>query len=280
MSRSILALLGWLALTATTFVPCAFSQNLLTNNAGFETNTDYYTPGWGFPQGSPQVLPGWVITLDPAGDGYAGASANPPPQEMEGNHFGYIYSGTGTSGLLETAPDSRAPVEAGKTYTLWFLSRGDAEWGEALATVSLTWHPNQNSGATVGDPTNLDLTLPVRISTEDPMQTFGITAVAPPGAAFAGVRVTRPPHNYVPLLVDGFVITAEPAEISLSIKKQGPDAVLSWPRSRKHRLEVNDLILTNGWITMDKPPKGLGATNYLDFSLTNSARFFRLAAPK
>lgn len=280
MNRSKLPLPGSFTLAALALVTSAPAQNLLTNNAGFEANTAYYTPGWGYAQGSPDALPGWVITLDPTGDGYAGAATNQSPQGLEGAHFGYIYSGTGSSGLLETAPDSRASVQAGTFYTLWFLARGDATWSETLASVSLVWYPNRNNGATVGDPTNLDLTLPVRLSTEDPMQTFHITAVAPPGAHYAGVRVTRPADDYAPLLVDDCVIMAEPTQVSLSIENNGPHAVLCWPRSLKHRLEEdNDLAIPNGWRATDKPAKGIGATNYVDYPLIETARFFRLAAP-
>jgi hypothetical protein len=280
MNRFILASPGSLTLAALALVSSAAAQNLLTNNAGFEANTAYYTPGWGWPDGSPDALPGWVITLDPYGDGYAGAGTNQSPQDLEGTHFGYIYSGSGFAGLLETAPDSRAPVQKDTTYTLWFLARGDASWCEAVATVSLVWYPNHNDGATVGDPTNLDLTLPARLSTDDPMQTFHITAVAPSGAHYAGVRVTRPEYDYAPMLLDDFVIMAEPAQVSLSIKKHGAHAALSWPRDLKHRLEENNnLAVPNGWRAADKPAKGIGATNYVDYPLTETSRFFRLATP-
>lgn len=280
MSRFTLSLSGCLTLTSLLLVPAASAQNLLATNAGFEANTAYYTPGWGFPDGSPEALPGWMITLDPNGDGYAGASTNPQPQDLEGTHFGYIYSGTGSGGLLETTPESRAPVEAGKTYTLWFLARCDVSWSEAIATVSLVWHPNKNNGATSGDPTNLDLTLPPLLAPDDPMQTFSLTAVAPAGAHYAGVRVTRPPDDYAPLLVDDFVIMAEPTEVSLSIKKEGTKARLSWPRNLKHRLEESsNPFSTNGWSVVDKPVKGIGATKHVDYPLTNASRFFRLAPP-
>jgi hypothetical protein len=188
-----------------------------------------------------------------------------------------LPDGSGSAGVLETAPESRAAVQVGETYTLWFLARGDASWSEASATVSLVWHPNNNNNATVGDPTNLDLTLPVRVSTDDPMQTFHVTAVAPPGANYASVRVTKPPYDYAPIIFDDFVIMAEPAEVSLSIKKNGPNAELTWPRSFKHRLEMNDSpALSNGWSVVDKPTKGIGAKNRVDCPLTEPVRFFRL----
>ena len=103
----------------------------------------------------------------------------------------------------------------------------------------MIWYANQNNDTTKGDPATLDLTLPMRLSTEDPMQTFHITAVAPHGAHYAAVRVARPAYNYDPMMVDDFVIMAEPTQVSLSIKKQATNAVLSWPRSLKHRLEEN-----------------------------------------
>jgi hypothetical protein len=280
MNRFILAFSGSLGLAALALVPSAPAQNLLADNAGFEANTAYYTPGWGWPDGSPDALPGWVITLDPTGDGYAGAGTNQSPQDLEGTHFGYIYSGTGSAGLIETAPASRCPVQVDTTYALWFLARGDSQWGEALATVSLVWYANQNNDTTKGE-TALDLVLPARVSTEDPMQTFHITAVAPQGAHYAGVRVTRPANNYDSLLVDDFVIMAEPTQVSLSINKETPHAELSWPRSHKHHLEENsDPAITSGWHKVNKPVKGIGATNYVDYALTENARFFRLAAPK
>lgn len=279
MSRSVLVLSGSLALAALAVAPSALAQNLLTDNAGFEANTAYYTPGWGWPDGSPDVLPGWIITLDADGDGYAGAGTNQSPQDLQGTHFGYLYSGTGAPGLLETAPASRCPVEADMTYTLWFLARGDSSWGEALATVSLVWYPNQDNDNDKGEAP-LELTLPVRFSTNDPMQTFHISAVAPSGAHYAGVRVTRPADNYDPLLVDDFVIMAEPAQVSLSIKKETSHAVLSWPRNLKHQLEENsNPAITSGWNQVNKPVKGIGATNYVDYPLTERARFFRLVAP-
>jgi hypothetical protein len=258
----------------------AFSQNLLTNNPGFEANTDYYTPGGGWPQGSPDALPGWMITLDAAGDGYAGAANNQSPQDLEGTHFGYIYSGSGSSGLLETAPSSRAPVEAGTTYTLWFLARGDADWGSASASISLVWYVNQNNDVTQGDPATLDLTLPMRLSTSDPMQAFHISAEAPNGAHYAGVRIARPAYNYDPIVVDDFVIMAEPSAIPLSITKKPVEVGLSWPRSLKHKLEeTSTLANTNSWHEANKPVKGIGATNYVDYPLADPPRFFRLAAP-
>ena len=280
MSRPILTLPVSLTLAALALLPSASAQNLLTTNPGFEANTDYYAPGWGWPQGSRDVLPGWVITLDPNGDGYAGAADNQLPQDLEGTHFGYIYSGTGAAGRLETAPDSLAPVERATTYTLWFQARGDASWSESLATVSLVWYANQSHTNTVGNPTNLDLTLPARVAPTDPMQPFHITAAAPSGAHFAGVRVTRPADNYAPVILDDFVIMAEPAAVSLSIKKQGSDAMLSWPRNLKHFLEErSSLSITGDWHAAGKSPKGTGATNYVDYPLTETGRFFRLAAP-
>jgi hypothetical protein len=150
----------------------------------------------------------------------------------------------------------------------------------SLASVSLVWYPNANNGATVGDPTNLDLTLPAKVSSTDPMQTFHITGVAPPGAHYAGARVTTPPDDYAPVLLDAFVIMAEPTEVSLSIKKQGQDVVVWWPRNLKHQLEVTGaLALSNSWHVTGKPPKGIGATNYVDCPLSEPVRFFRLAVP-
>lgn len=64
MSRFILSRFGCIALTSVLFVPAASAQNLLATNAGFEVNTAYYTPGWGFSDGSPEALPGWMITLN------------------------------------------------------------------------------------------------------------------------------------------------------------------------------------------------------------------------
>jgi hypothetical protein len=279
MNRTMRILSGSIGVAALALVPSVPAQNLLADNAGFEANTAYYTPGWGWPQGAPDVLPGWVITLDTNGDGYAGAATNQSPQDLEGTHFGYIYSGTGAAALLETAPASRAPIDAGTTYTLWFLARGDSPWGEALATVSLIWYPNQSNDSPKGEDA-MDVTLPVRLSTEDPMQTFHITAVAPQGAHYAGMRVTRPTNDYNPLLLDDFVIMAEPVQVSLSIKKGGPRALLSWPRELKHDLQENsNPALTGEWHKVNKPVKGSGATNYVDYPLTNNVRFFRLAPP-
>lgn len=261
---------------ATALVP-APAQNLLTNNAGFEVNTAYYTPGWGFPQGSPDALPGWLITLDAAGDGYAGAAADQSPENLQGEHFGYIYSGSGTAGLLETAPGSRAPVQAGTIYTLWFLARGDASWSEAAATISLQWHPNNQNSATVGDATNLDLVLPIRSATTDPMETFHLTATAPPGANFASVRVTRPAYDYAPAIFDDFAIMAEPAEVTLKVQKSGDNVRLTWQRKLGCRLIASDdPTATNGWTFVTQPVHGVGATNHVLHPLTGPARFFRL----
>jgi hypothetical protein len=280
MNRSILMLAGALAIDLLVLAPAVHGQNLLTTNDGFEANIAYYTPGWGYPDGSADVLPGWVITLDTNVDGYAGSANNQSPQGLEGTNFAYIYSGSGSSGLLETAPGSRAPVDAGTTYILWFLARGDASWSETLATVSLVWYANQANDSDRGE-VSLDLTLPVRSSTDDPMLTFNITAVAPQGAHYAGVRVIRPPYDYAPLMVDDVVIMAEPLQASLSIKKQTSQAVLSWPRSLKHQLEqTTDPAAATGWTKVNKPVKGIGATNYVDYPLTETARFFRLAAPE
>ena len=279
MNRSFRYLSAGLGLAALVVAPPAPAQNLLTNNAGFEANTAYYTPGWGYPDGSPDVLPGWIITLDTNADGYAGAAGNQSPQDLEGTHFAYIYSGSGASGLLETAPASRGPVEPGTTYTLWFLARSDASWSDALATVSLLWYPNQNNDTTKGDPATLDITLPARLSPDDPMQPFHISAVAPPGAHYAGVQVSRPAYDYTPLLVDDFVIMAEPTQLSLSIGNETPHLVLSWPRSLKYELEENsNPAIPSGWSLVSEPVHGIGATNYVDYSLSENPRFFRLSA--
>ena len=265
-------------------VPSARAQNLLTDNPGFEENIAYYTPGWGWPTGSPDILPGWIITLDLNGDGGAGADINQMPQDLEGTHFGYIYSGTvysgmGAVGLLETAPASRAPIDGGTAYTLWFLARGDV-WGEALVTVSLVWYANQSNNQDKGQA-DLDLTLPERLSTDDPMQAFHSTAVAPQGAHYAGVRVTRPAYDYASVLVDDFVIMAEPAQVSLSIKKTGSHAKLWWPRSSKYQLQQSSNPAdAGGWSNVNKLPKGIGASNYLDYSLDENPLYFRLVAPQ
>jgi hypothetical protein len=279
MNRGILSHPCSAALAVLALLPSAPAQNLLTNNAGFEANTAYYTPGWGYPDGSPDALPGWLITLDPNGDGFAGAANNQSPQDLEGTHFGYIFSGTGSAGFLETAAGSRAPVEEGTTYTLWFLTRGDASWSEANATVSLIWYANDNNDTTKGAPATLELTLPAISSAEDPVRTFHITAVAPQGAHYAAARVTRPADNYAPVIVDDFVIMAEPAQVPLAIKKnEQADATLFWPRSLSHQLEeCDDLTVPNGWHKANKPVKGIGATNYVAYPLTPAPRFFRLA---
>jgi hypothetical protein len=253
------------------------AQNLLTNNPGFEVNVDYYTPGWGYPQGGTNSLPGWVITLDPSADGYSGAASNQAPANLEGSNFGYLYSGSGSSGVLATAPDSRAPVEKDQTYTLWFLARNDVSWSEAAVTVSLIWYPNNNNDTTLGQ-TNLNFTLPVRLSTEDPMLTFQLTAIAPPGAHFAGVEITRPPYDYASIIMDDFVIMAEPTEVSLDIKPNGPNARVSWSRSSRLRLQTStNPALANSWDDVQLPAKGIGAKNYVDYPPTGTCRFFRLA---
>ncbi|MGC3960976.1 MAG: hypothetical protein QM813_24510 [Verrucomicrobiota bacterium] len=275
MTRSVL-LTGCLLVIVSAASPL-WAQNLLTNNAGFEVGSGYYTPGWGFPQGSPEVLPGWIITLDPAGDGYAGAAANQSPLDLEGAYFGYIYSGSGSSGVLATAPDSRAPVEKDQVYTLWFLARADVSWSEASMTVSLMWYPNQNNNVTVGQ-TNLNLTLPARLTTDDPMLAFQLTAVAPAGAHFAGVQITRPPYDYAAIIFDDFVLMAEPTDVSLAINSKESNARVSWARSRKFRLETSTTpILSNSWNTVDHPVKGVGDKNHVDYPLTETCRFFRLA---
>jgi hypothetical protein len=277
MSRSSLRFIGCLLFATSTSALPLSAQNLLTNNAGFEASTGYYTPAWGFPQGSPDVLPGWVITLESTGDGYSGAAADQSPPDLEGTHFGYIYSGTGIPGILETAPGSRAPVEKDRTYTLWFLARGDTSWSEASAAVSLIWYPNQNDTAGVGPPTNLSLTLPAHLSTNDPMLTFHLTAVAPPGAHYAGVRISRPPYDYTSLLLDDFVIMAEPTAVSLAIEPQGPNARVSWVRTRKYRLETShSLTFSNGWNALDRPVKSVGPMNHVDYPFTETVHFFRL----
>jgi hypothetical protein len=280
MNRAFLALPGSVGLIVLALACPVAAQNLLTNNPGFEANTGYYTPGWGWPDGSPDALRGWVITLDPTGDGYAGAATNQFPQDLEGTHFGYIYSGTGSAGLLETAPAARAPVEAGTTYTCWFLARGDSPSGQALATASLIWYVNRNNDTTNGDPVTLDLILPIRLSTEDPMSTFHITAVAPNGAHYAGVRIARPENNYDPIILDDFVIMAEPTQVSLSIMKNTSHAMLAWPRGLGQHLEENsDPTVTTAWQQVNQPVKGIGATNHTDYPLTEDVRFFRLGGP-
>ncbi len=278
MKRRSFSLIAAAAFGGITLALSAPAQNLLTVNSGFEDNTAYYAPGWGWPIGSPDVLPGWWINLDSNGDGYAGVTTNQEPQGLEGTHFGYIYSGSGFAGWLETAPGSRAPVEAGTTYTLWFLARGDSSWAEAFATVSLIWYVDSNDDTTKGEPATLDLTLPMRISTTDPMQSFHITAVAPQAAHYAAVRVARPASDYNPMIMDDFVIMAEPVEITLSARKHGQDLVLSWPRSLSHHLqEASDPAGSEGWSRVDKPPKSVGATSYLDYGQAANIRFFRLA---
>ena len=269
-------LIGCLLVIAAAALPLS-AQNLLTNNPGFEVNNAYYTPGWGYPQGTTDDLPGWVITLDPSGDGYAGAAADQSPPDLEGTNFGYIYSGSGSSGVLATAPDARAPVEKDQTYTLWFLARNDVSWSEASVTVSLIWYPNQNNNATVGQ-TNLNLTLPARLSADDPMLAFQLTAIAPEGAHFAGVEITRPPYNYASIIFDDFVIMAEPTEVSLAISPKESNAKVSWARSRSLRLQTStNPALPDSWIDVEQPVKGIGAKNYVDYPLIGTCRFFRLA---
>lgn len=265
-----LAFLGALSLTAP-------AQNLLVDNPAFEELTGYYTPGWGYPQGAPDVIPGWVISLDPAGDGYAGAADNQSPEDLEGRNFGYLYSGYGAEGVMETAPESRAPVEAGTTYTLWFLARGDAPWEEASVSVALVWYANSNNYAIKGDAVTLSFTLGARQSTLDPMQSFHLTAVAPPGAHYAAVRVTRPAYNYAPVIFDDFVIMAEPDQVNLSIERKHSDVKISWNRSVKYELqETTDPAATNNWQKVTKAVKGVGSTNLLDYPLDQAVRFFRL----
>jgi hypothetical protein len=271
--------LGW---TVLTLLPATRGQNLLTNNPSFEANTAYYTPGWGWPQGAPDALPGWVITLDPTGDGYAGAADNQSPQGLDGTHFGYLYSGTGSSGLLETAPESRAPVAAGATYTLWLLARGDAAGSDALATVSLVWYPNQNNSTTVGTTASLDLQLPARQATTDPLISFHLSAPAPQGAHFAGVRISRPPYDYAPLIFDDVVIMAEPTEVALSVKQAGHHVVLVWPRDLKHALEQNTGVGTGfdqAWQKVNLGVTSVGAFNHASYPMTNNLTVFRLATP-
>jgi hypothetical protein len=275
MNRAALIFPACLILSAGALAP-APAQNLLATNAGFEANTAYYTPGWGWPLGTADALPGWLISLDPAGDGYAGAANNQSPQGLEGTHYGYIYSGTGFAGALDTAPSCRAAAEPGTTYTLWFLARGDCTWGDAVATVELVWYPDQDDGAAVA-ATNLDLTLPTRLSTDDPMQSFHITAVGPSGAHYAGARVSRPAYDYNPMIFDDFVIMAEPTVVPLFINKEGDQVVISWPRAVSLRLEeTSDATLATGWAPVAAPPKGVGATNYVESPIIDGARFFRL----
>lgn len=270
----------WFILLAALSTTAVQAQNLLTNNPDFEANTAYYTPDWGYPTGTPDSLPGWVITLDANADGYAGAANNQSPPNLQGTNFGYIYSGSGSAGVLETAPDSRAPVDKGTAYDLWFLARCDATWGDASATVSLVWYPNQNNGATSGDPTNLDLTLPALVSGDEPLQAFHLTAVAPPGAHYAGVRISRPAYDYVPVILDDFVIMAEPPQVTLTIKKKGPHVSLHWPRSPKFQLQESVTGLPQSWQPVGQSPQGVGATNSLDYPVSDTVHFFRLAAPK
>ena len=274
VDRSLWAV--WVALAVGT--TCGLAQNLLTNNAGFEATTGYYSPNWGHPYGSLDAISGWRINLDPAADGWAGAVADQSPQGLEGTQFGYVLSGYGEAGSLETSPESRAPVDAGTAYTLWFLARGDSPWDQSLATVSLVWYVNKQNDTTQGDPTNLDLTLPMRTSTTDAMEPYHITAVAPQAAHYAGVRISRTPYDYNSILVDDFVIMPDPVQVTLAVKHSQTNAVLSWPRSLKHELEeTDDLLVTNGWHKSNKPVKGLGAENYVEYPVGASPRFFRLA---
>ena len=257
----------------------AFSQNLLTNNPGFEANTAYYTPAWGWPQGAPNALPGWLISLDPYGDGYAGAAVSPSIVDLEGSRFGYLYSGYGlVSGALQTAPESRASIEPGRAYTLWFRARGDASWGAAQAEFSLVWHPNANNDATAGTPAVLALLLPPRQSTSDPVIEYHLSAVAPPDAHYAGARITTPAGAYEPVIFDDFVLMAEPDPIGLTIHSQPDKVVVSWPRSARTRLEeVGSLGATNDWQRSQKPVKGIGSSNQVDCPLYEGPRFFRLS---
>ena len=275
------ALAAVLLLTALLLPWHSAAQNLLPNNPNFEANAGYYSPGWGWPQGSNTSLPGWIITLDPEGDGYAGAAGNQTPGNLEGTNFGFLFSGSGTNdGMIETAPGQRAPIDADTAYTLWFSLRGDADWGEAHATISLLWHPNNNNANTVSTPEVLALTLPARGSTSDPLVPYSIRVVAPHAAHYASVRITTPAGTYEPVIFDDFVLMAEPAGLQLSIKKNGAKSVLFWLRSATKQLEENsDLRRTNDWKSVDKPVKGVGVNNSVEYPLTNGARFFRLAQP-
>ena len=258
------------------------AQNLLTNNPGFEANAGYYTPGWGsWPLGSNDAVPGWIISLHPSGDGYAGAGTNQSPANLQGTHFGYLYSGSGeTGGAMETAPGQRAPVEAGTAYTLWFSARGDANWGPSQATFSLVWHPNNNNANITGTPQTLPLTFPQRNSTDDLLLPYSIPAVAPNGAHYASVRITTPEGTYEPVIFDDFMLLAEPAVVPISIKKNGDHAVLSWQRSAARYLhESSDVGRPYSWIPVEKPVHKSGVTNSVDYPFTNSARFFRVMLP-
>lgn len=69
----------------------------------------------------------------------------------------------------------------------------------------------------------------------------------------------------------------EPASIPIAATKKDSNALVFWPRSLKHQLEgTGNLCDTNSWSKVDKPVKGGGATNYVDYSMIPSVRFFRL----
>lgn len=258
----------------------AVAQNLLTNNPGFEAGVAYYTPGWGWPLGSPGALPGWVITLDSCCDGYAGTANNQQVVNLEGTNFAYIYSGNASQGRMETAPENRAAVSAGVTYTLWFRARNDAAWGPASATFSLVWFPNWNNWTTVGSPTTEIVPFPAKIEDTDPLIEYHITAQAPPGAHCAGVQVTRPAYNYEPVIFDDFVLMAEPLAPKIEIKNKQEHIEISWPRSVAKRLEQSSTPKHSGfWTPVDKPVHTLGATSKVEYPIEASVRFFRLADP-
>lgn len=287
---SMISVRGWrkvllvacsvLAVLSFTSATTALSQNLLTNNPGFEAYRGYYTPGWGWPLGSPGALPGWVITLDACCDGYAGAATDQQPVNIEGTNFAYIYSGGASQGMLETAPPDRASVSAGTVYTLWFRARNDATWSQTAATFSLVWFPNRNNWATVGTATSETIQFPSKIDNSDPLLEYHITAVAPSGANYAGVKITRPAFNYDPVIFDDFVLMAEPLTPRIVIKKKQNLAEISWPRSVAKRLEQSSVPDYSGvWTPVDKPVRNFGPTNKVDYLLEGSVRFFRLTDP-
>ena len=160
--------------------PASASPNLLLNNPGFEAAA---VPGHGH---GPFALPGWDAEQYDYGWTSVGVAEDDAP---EGKRRLYLNSG----GRATTAAGDRAVVQPGRLYRMRFeakTAREDFPGNYDGITPSLLFY--DKDGKLVQEVKRLD----VEAGGVFPWQAFTLDAVAPPGAARAGVQVTDSGGNW------------------------------------------------------------------------------------
>ncbi len=182
-----LAMLFGAALLGTGVPAHAQSANLLTNNPSFEVSP------FGFAGHGVTTVPGWDLECYSFG-GFGMRSAGGGEQPTDGNWLFYM----GTGARATTAADSRADVTPGRSYRFAFdTTATDTDPTQSLGTTPYILFYDSSGNLLKGAP---DMDVQIADATQSSYaaawQTFSITAVAPPGAAKAGVQITTERGGY------------------------------------------------------------------------------------